>query len=324
MNETISECTQAALLLTAPLRNGRGGDETARILTLREYNNLCKCLAAAQKTPADLLSPGAEECIDECKRAVEPERLRELLARGFMLGQATQRWRARGIWFFGRGDDNYPQRLKQQLRARAPSVVYGCGERALLECGGLAVIGSRNINDELAAFAREVGSLAGKSGAALISGAARGTDLQAMRGALENGGSAVGVLSNGLEQAATNNEHRELIADGRLTLISPYDPGAGFNIALAMGRNKLIYALADAALVVQSDMGKGGTWAGATEQLDNLHLTPVYVRAESDSEGLRALQKKGALPWPSPDSPQSLKKIFPAADTQQESRALFA
>ena len=35
-----------------------------------------------------------------------------------------------------------------------------------------------------------------------------------------------------------------------------------------MQRNKLIYALADAALVVNSDYEKGGTWAGAVEQLE--------------------------------------------------------
>src|SRR5260370_3099961 len=47
-----------------------------------------------------------------------------------------------------------------------------------------------------------------------------------------------------------------------------------------MRRNKLIYALADAALVVNSDYEKGGTWAGAVEQLEKLHLVPMYVRTD--------------------------------------------
>ena len=34
-----------------------------------------------------------------------------------------------------------------------------------------------------------------------------------------------------------------------------------------MQRNKLIYALADAALVVNAEKDKGGTWNGAIEQL---------------------------------------------------------
>jgi len=58
-----------------------------------------------------------------------------------------------------------------------------------------------------------------------------------------------------------------LLLDERLVLISPYDPAAGFNIGNAMQRNKLVYALADAALVVGAEPRKGGTWAGAVEQL---------------------------------------------------------
>jgi predicted Rossmann fold nucleotide-binding protein DprA/Smf involved in DNA uptake len=70
-----------------------------------------------------------------------------------------------------------------------------------------------------------------------------------------------------------------------------------------MQRNKMIYALADAALVVNSDYEKGGTWAGAVEQLEKLHLVPIYIRSNGETgKGLEALSRKGALPWPNPDS----------------------
>ena len=36
-----------------------------------------------------------------------------------------------------------------------------------------------------------------------------------------------------------NREHRKLLLDGRLLLISPYDPSAGFNVGNAMQRNKV-------------------------------------------------------------------------------------
>jgi predicted Rossmann fold nucleotide-binding protein DprA/Smf involved in DNA uptake len=55
-------------------------------------------------------------------------------------------------------------------------------------------------------------------------------------------------------------ENREVLLESRLVLISPYDPKSGFNVGHAMQRNKLIYALADAALVVNADEGTGGTW----------------------------------------------------------------
>ena len=51
-----------------------------------------------------------------------------------------------------------------------------------------------------------------------------------------------------------------------------------------MRRNKLIYALADAALVVNADYNKGDTWTGAAEQLDKLKLVPIYARANGYAE----------------------------------------
>ena len=78
----------------------------------------------------------------------------------------------------------------------------------------------------------------------------------------------MGVLADSLDKAVMRREHREALMDGRLALITSYDPAARFIVGHAMQRNKLIYALADSALVVSSDYEKGGTWARAVEQLE--------------------------------------------------------
>jgi predicted Rossmann fold nucleotide-binding protein DprA/Smf involved in DNA uptake len=102
-----------------------------------------------------------------------------------------------------------------------------------------------------------------------------------------------------------------MLREGRLTLVSPYDPNAGFNVGNAMQRNKLIYALADTALVVSSDLDKGGTWAGAIEQLEKLKLVKVYVRSVGEpSLGLAKLRQKGALAWPEPGTQQALEEVL--------------
>jgi predicted Rossmann fold nucleotide-binding protein DprA/Smf involved in DNA uptake len=101
-----------------------------------------------------------------------------------------------------------------------------------------------------------------------------------------------------------NREHRNRLLQGQLALISPYDPSARFQVGHAMQRNKVAYGLADAALVVNADLNKRGTWAGATEQLDKLHLVRVYIRSTGEpGEGLEGLRKKGAFPWPNPEGP---------------------
>lgn len=320
MNLSLSDNTQAILLLTAPLIFGRG-QPSADLLSPGEYKRLARHLHQLGKVPADLLSGQAEDVLREVHQTIDAERLKGLLARGLTLSQAIDRWQTRSIWVVSRADAEYPQLLKVRLKEDRPAVIYGCGERSILECGGLAVVGSRNVDDALIDYTQSVGRLAAKSGKTLVSGGARGIDQAAMRGALEAGGKVIGVMADSLEKAAMNRDHREMLMEGQLVLISPYDPGAGFNVGNAMQRNKLIYALSDATLIVNSDFGKGGTWSGAVEQLDKLRLVPVYVRSDgADNKAFAALQKKGALPWPNPTDPEGLLAALSAENAPRETK----
>ncbi|HWW03010.1 MAG TPA: DNA-processing protein DprA [Candidatus Acidoferrum sp.] len=237
-----------------------------------------------------------------------------LLERGFLLSQAVERWNARAIWVISRADSRYPKRLKTRLKEDAPPLLYGCGEIALLEKGGLAVVGSRHVDDELISFTENVGRLAAKAHRTIISGGAKGIDRAAMHGALLADGEVAGVMADSLERAALARDNREPLMEGRLVLISPYDPGAGFNVGHAMQRNKVIYALADVGLVVTSDFEKGGTWTGAIEQLERLHFVPVFVRNGNNAgRGNAALIHHGGRPWPNPENPAELGQMLSAA-----------
>ncbi len=309
MMATLSQNTQAILLLTAPLIVGHG-KAAPELLSPVEYKRLARHLVALKKTPADLLSTD-QEVIQACNPIIAADRLTRLLERGFLLTQAVEHWRTRAIWVVSRADPDYPRLLKTRLREDAPAVIYGCGEMHLADAGGLAIVGSRHVDNTLIDYTIAVGQLAAKAGRTVVSGGAKGIDQAAMCGALEAGGKVIGVLANHLEQAAMNREHRGPLLDGQLLLISPYDPGSGFNVGNAMQRNKLIYALANAALVVSSDLNKGGTWAGAKEQLDKFRFVPLYVRATGEmSPGLEALREKGALPWPSLEDVDAFEQIF--------------
>jgi predicted Rossmann fold nucleotide-binding protein DprA/Smf involved in DNA uptake len=131
---------------------------------------------------------------------------------------------------------------------------------------------------------------------AVVSGGARGTDRLAMGAALEGGGMASGVLADSLERTVRQPDLRQLLLDGQLVLVTPYVPSAGFSVGAAMGRNKLVYGLADFALVVSSDFETGGTWAGAVEAL-KAGWCPVFARdGEAVPRGNRELLKLGAAP----------------------------
>lgn len=310
MNNELSANSQAILLLTAPFITGRRG-ESAELLTPGEYNKLARYLFETQHQPSDLLTNDADSILKECQTVIDANRLKRLLGRGFLLSQAVEKWRSRAIWVISRADLTYPRRLKKKLKENAPPLLYGCGDLALLDKGGLAVVGSRNADDKLIEYSENIGRLAAEAKKVIVSGGARGIDQAAMRGALDREGQVVGVLADKLESASINRDNRNLILQDQLVLISPYDPAAGFNVGNAMQRNKLIYALADAALLVSSDLNKGGTWSGAVEQLEKLKLVPVYVRSDNAvRSGLKALQEKGAILWPAPHSANGLKELI--------------
>lgn len=310
MSTTLSPDGQVILLLTAPLMAGRI-EPSADLLTPGEYGRLTVFLHEVQRSPGDLLTADADSLLRQCQGVVDGDRLRRLLGRGFLLSQAVERWQARAIWVVTSADASYPQRLTERLKNNAPAVLYGCGDVTILETGGLAVVGSRNATPALLTYTEHIGQLAAHAKQTVVSGGARGIDQASMHGALEAGGTVVGMLADSLERAALNREYRSPLMEGKLVLVSPYDPMAGFNVGNAMQRNKLIYALADAALVISSDYQKGGAWAGAAEQLTKLRLVPVFVRSRGEmGKGLQELQNMGALPWPNPDNPEELVRTL--------------
>jgi predicted Rossmann fold nucleotide-binding protein DprA/Smf involved in DNA uptake len=301
--EAVHPDTQAVLLLCGTFT--REGRSEAKPLTLREYNSLALWLKRQGLRPADLLR--TEERIPAGAPGLpEPERVRGLLARGVQMATALERWQRLGLWVISRGEESYPERLRHTLRAAAPPLLYGAGDVTRLTLGGLAVVGSRNVDEEGLSFTRRLAERCAGAGLQVVSGGARGVDQAAVLAALEAGGGAVAVVADRLDRTATSREAKEWIREGALTLVSPYEPEAGFTVARAMGRNKHIYALADYAVVVRFTTGEGGTWAGAVEQLARNQsgpaLVPVFVRAaHNPQDGYRELCGKGALPVPEPE-----------------------
>jgi predicted Rossmann fold nucleotide-binding protein DprA/Smf involved in DNA uptake len=166
-----------------------------------------------------------------------------------------------------------------------------------LNTGGLCIVGSRNVNKDGANFASQAAKLASYSGITVISGGAKGVDQISMDSAIESNGMAVGILADNLLKKSLENKNRKAITEGKLLLVSPYNPNAFFNVGSAMGRNKLIYAMADFALVIRAEYKKGGTWSGAEEELSRENSIPVFVRiGEKMPDGNEKLLELGAIP----------------------------
>lgn len=309
----ISPTTKAILLLVAPLLAG-GQQRPGSLLTPTEYTRLAKSLRQLDCQPEDLLSKKASKLISKLEEDFDRDRLNHLLNRGMQLALALEHWHRSSIHVISRADTTYPQRLKKSLRHRSPSLLYLCGNVELLHGGGLAVVGSRQASADLLAYSRRVGELAAAAKCTIVSGGAKGVDQASMQGAAQSGGQVIGVLPNDLERAVMHRDHRNALMDQDLLLCSPFDPASRFQAWQAMDRNKLIYALSDAALVVQSAKGKGGTWNGAKEQLRKFNCVPVYTRVKGpQSSGLIALRDIGALDWPEPDDAGTFRAAMESA-----------
>ena len=308
MTEGLSADTQVVLLLCSRL--GQRDENGAKPLTARQYGVLTRWLRERSMRPGDLLDHGGRARLAELQSSdLVSEALEKLLDRGAALGIMAERWTSRGLWVLSRSDDAYPGRLKSYLGQAAPPLLFGAGEPRLLQAGGLAMVGSRDASEEEIEFARSVAAACASQDVPVISGGARGVDLEAMAAGFEAGGKAIGVLPDSLARNAVSARYREGLLSGRLVLVSPYDPDARWFAFTAMDRNKVIYALSDAALVVSSAAENGGTWAGAVEALDAARVA-VYVKANgSVKEGNRKLLARGGRPFP--EGPwEDLRSLF--------------
>lgn len=272
-------------------------EASTRPLTPKEWSSLAVSIHASELgTPSALFGLEAPEIADSI--GVSPEagvRVAELLSRGGQFAIELERLSARGIWIITRADEGYPQLFRSRLKATAPPVIFGAGNPSALVDRSVAVVGSRDADEASIGFATALGRSCARNGLAVVSGGARGIDSAAMLATVDGGGKAIGVVAEALERAVRRPDFRPYLADGELTLIAVKHPAAGFSVGDAMGRNRLIYALAEAGVVVASGES-GGTRAGALENL-KAGWVPLFVRDDSDApDGNRELLDAGGLP----------------------------
>jgi predicted Rossmann fold nucleotide-binding protein DprA/Smf involved in DNA uptake len=169
--------TQAVLLLTVWFTKPAKGDP--KPLTPTEWGRFAAWLKDQGKSPEALMMTGNDpaDCLQGwLDRTVSPDRIRHLLARSGALGLALEKWQRAGLWVMTRSDSDYPQRLKRRLKLDAPPVLFGCGNRRLLDQGGIAIVGSRAAPGEDLGYTSRLGAEIASQGFSVISGGAQGVD----------------------------------------------------------------------------------------------------------------------------------------------------
>ncbi|MXW54194.1 MAG: DNA-processing protein DprA [Gammaproteobacteria bacterium] len=306
---SLSARSQALVLLTVPLTKIE--PDRPKALTIGEWNRFAMWMKHGSLSPEDLFKKSAHDLlIDFNDRTVTPDRVQCLLDQRLALGLALEKWQRMGIWVLTRADPEYPSKLKERFRSNTAPVLFGFGSKSLLKTDGVAVVGSRDASSSDCERAYQFGQLIADQGYSIISGGARGIDTYAANGAQSKEGTVIVVLPNGLSKASTSSKYRDLLMSKNLLLLSPIHPESNFNVGVAMSRNRYIYGLSSAAIVVCSKENGGGTWHGALENIKN-NWVPLWVsKTESQPTGNEALVNHGGK-W-LPDPLQSIDDLFVA------------
>jgi DNA processing protein len=179
------------------------------------------------------------------------ERAREVDPDGISAGV-----RACGARLVAWGDPEYPPALLDL--ADPPAALYVRGRDLRSLASPVAVVGSRRCS----ALGREVSMDIARGlaavGACVVSGAARGVDTGAHRGALDAAGTTAAVLGSGIDTLYPPGSRR-LLQEIELmgAIVSEYPPGVRAEPFRFPARNRIVAGLARALVVVEGADGSG-------------------------------------------------------------------
>lgn len=191
---------------------------------------------------------------------------------------------------------DYSPTLKSNLKYNSPIVLYTKGNKQILQETSIAIVGSRNANENALTFTDNVAKKASSEYKVVVSGFAKGVDKQALDSALAYEGQSIIVLPQGITTFTSNiKKYYKQVIGGNVLVLSTFHPKLPWSVDLAMARNSIIYGLASEIYAAQSD-DKGGTWSGVTEGLKKGRKVFVRVPEKREKCANQTLIAMGATP----------------------------
>ena len=158
------------------------------------------------------------------------------------------------IWY---GDTRWPS--FRPLRKHLPFMLFCTGSRPDPVRRAVAIIGTRHASYAALQQAYRMGLEAAENGVAVVSGFAEGIDQAAMRGAVDGGGTCIGVLACGheVEYPALTRDLRRRILDCGGCILSRFAPETVAYKSNFISRNMIIASYADIVVAVQAPQLSG-------------------------------------------------------------------
>ena len=156
-------------------------------------------------------------------------------------------------------DKEYPDHKMCSIpKNEKPIILYGMGNIELLHKDSIAIIGSRNTDQDYFIIGVELGKLL-SSKYTIISGLALGSDSAAHKGALLNNGNTIAILANGLHTIYPKENKdlaNQIFTSGGL-LLSEYPPFSVTQRHFFAQRDRLQAAFSKAIIVVETGVKSG-------------------------------------------------------------------
>ena len=192
-------------------------------------------------------------------------------------------------------DSKYPIRLINTLRQNTPTILSCIGNLDLLKKKSVGFSGSRKVSEKGLWITRDCAFQLSNKDICIISGYASGVDIEAHKTALENGGSTIIVLPEGISSFHVRRELKPFWDWNRILVISEFMPQDKWLAARAMRRNQTIIGLSDAMLVIEAGETGGSLDAGMrTINYGKSLFVPFYSEVPQSALGNKELLRMGA------------------------------
>lgn len=278
---------------------------------MNEHESSLATLAALpRQSPARLrrlLGAGPpEELLDallrgrRCPGGIDPSVWESWCATaGALAVDVPARCDAAGISAVAAGDTHFPVPLLGD--PWAPPVLFTRGDPSAVRRRRVGIVGTRHATRNGRAFARILGGELARAGVCVVSGLARGIDVEAHVGALQarpDGAVPVAVVASGCDTVYPPEHARiwdEIAGCG--LIVSEAPPGAAPTARMFPQRNRILAALSEVIVVVES-RARGGSMITVREAIKrgvSVMAVPGAPMSPA-SEGTNLLLAEGCAP----------------------------
>lgn len=227
---------------------------------------------------------------------------------------------SKGIKFTYKGHDTYPERLYNIYDA--PYCLFYKGMLPDSNKKAVAIVGARNVSYSGSIIARDMGRQLAENGVQIISGLARGVDVNAQNGSLSIAGNKTfAVMGCGVD-VCYPRQHIEtyvLIQEngGIISEYQPHVPPMACNFPM---RNRIISGLSDGVLVIEASENSGSliTAEYAAEQGKDIFAVPGEINNKLYFGSNKLIKNGAALVTNAGDIMDALGIFYDFSVTEQK------